>query len=61
VDGLLWLLLFGVLFFVMMRYGCGAHIAHRSHGGHPSEGDAQAGAEAPMRGRDVPPGGKETT
>ncbi len=31
-----WLLIWGTLFFVMMRYGCGAHMmgGHRKHGKH---------------------------
>lgn len=31
-----WLLLWGGLFFVLMRYGCGAHMmgGHGGHGGH---------------------------
>ena len=35
MDGLLSLLLFAGLFYVMMRFGCGSHMAHR-HGGHGS-------------------------
>jgi YHS domain-containing protein len=39
-----WLLVWGGLFFVMMRYGCGAHMmgGHR-HGGHGGHGDATPG------------------
>ena len=42
MEGLLSLLLFAGLFFVMMRFGCGAHVMHghggsHNHGGH-SEG-----------------------
>ena len=33
MDGLLSLLLFAVFFYVMMRFGCGAHMVH-GHGGH---------------------------
>lgn len=33
MEGLLWLLVFGALFYFMMRYGCGAHMVH-GHGGH---------------------------
>jgi YHS domain-containing protein len=33
MEGLLWLLGFGLLFYVMMRYGCGAHMVHGRHGG----------------------------
>lgn len=37
MDGFLSFLLFGVLFYVMMRFGCGAHMVHGHHGGHRSE------------------------
>ena len=33
MEGLGSFLLFAVLFFLMMRYGCGAHMMH-GHGGH---------------------------
>ena len=33
MEGLGSLLLFAVFFFLMMRYGCGAHMMH-GHGGH---------------------------
>jgi len=33
MEGLGSLLLFAVLFFLLMRFGCGAHMAH-GHGGH---------------------------
>ena len=38
MDGFLSFLLFAVLFYVMMRFGCGAHMVHGHHGGHPSGG-----------------------
>lgn len=34
MEGLFTFLLIGGLFFLMMRYGCGAHMAHGGHGGH---------------------------
>ena len=37
MDGLLSLLLFAGLFFLMMRFGCGAHMAHGGHGHQPGE------------------------
>jgi len=58
MEGLLTLLIFGVLFFVMMRYGCGAHIMHGGHGshrGHAGGGEAQAGGKDPVCGMDVAP------
>ena len=38
MEGLLSLLMFAALFYVMMRFGCGAHMVH-GHGGHRSHGD----------------------
>ncbi len=39
MEGLGTFLIFAVLFYLMMRYGCGAHMMH-GHGGHDhSEGD----------------------
>ena len=34
MEGLFSLLLFAGLFFLTMRFGCGAHIAHGGHGRH---------------------------
>lgn len=33
MESLFSLLLFGALFYIMMRYGCGTHMTH-GHGGH---------------------------
>ncbi|MFN7085227.1 MAG: YHS domain-containing protein [Burkholderiales bacterium] len=45
-----WLLLWGGLFFVMMRYGCGAHMmGSHGHGGHGG------GTKDPVCGMDVDP------
>ncbi|MBI5752143.1 MAG: YHS domain-containing protein [Hydrogenophilales bacterium] len=56
-----WLLLWGGLFFVMMRYGCGAHVTgghggHGRHGGHGG-GETAAGGKArdPVCGMEVDP------
>lgn len=40
MEGLLGLLLFAAFFYLMMRFGCGAHMVHGHHGGH---GDKQGG------------------
>ena len=56
MDGLLSLLLFGVLFFVMMRFGCGAHIMHGGHGSHGERAGgtgSQAAGKDPVCGMDV--------
>lgn len=34
MSGLLTFLLFGALFFFMMRFGCGSHAGHGGHGNH---------------------------
>jgi len=38
MDRLLSFLLFAVFFYLMMRFGCGAHMVHGNHGGHNHEG-----------------------
>lgn len=43
MEGLLWFLVLGGLFYVMMRFGCGAHMVHGhgehgGHGGHAGHG-----------------------
>ena len=55
MDGLLWLIVFGVLFFVMVRYGCGTHIARGGHGdgGHGGTGSAQGGGKDQECGMNV--------
>jgi len=45
-----WFLLWGGFFFVMMRYGCGAHMMG-GHGGHGGHGHRGHGDDAP--GSDV--------
>ena len=53
-----WLLLWGGLFLVMMRYGCGAHVTgghgrHAGHGGH--EPAAGGKVRDPVCGMEVDP------
>ena len=40
MDNLVWFLIYAGLFFIMMRYGCGAHMAHghAGHKGHDGQG-----------------------
>ena len=40
-EGLFTLLLFAVVFFVMMRYGCGPHMMHGDHGTRSHGSDAE--------------------
>lgn len=57
MEGLLTFLIIGGLFFLMMRYGCGAHMAHgghSNHSGHNSHGaDSEAKDTDPVCGMDV--------
>lgn len=39
MEGLFSLLAFAALFFLMMRFGCGAHVAHGWHGRHTAAGE----------------------
>lgn len=38
MNGLVSLLLFAAFFYLMMRFGCGAHMVHGDHGGHAGHG-----------------------
>ena len=52
MEGLLWLPGFGLIFYLMMRFGCGAHTVHGRHGGHAGD-DAAAGGKDPVCGMQV--------
>ena len=55
MSGLITFLLFAVLFYLMMRMGCGAHMVHGRHGhggGHPPGGTS---ATDPVCGMSVDP------
>ena len=53
MQTLLYFLLFGALFFVMMRFGCGAHVMGHGHGGHRHGGSSSHGDDA--SGASLPP------
>lgn len=59
MGGLFSLLLFAGLFYLIMRFGCGAHMIHGGHGGHAGHeghrppGDAEAQAKDPVCGMPV--------
>ena len=59
LKSLAWIVIWGGLFFVMMRFGCGAHIGghgHGGHGGHDGEaGGAPGKVKDPVCGMDVDP------
>ena len=64
MEGLFSLLLFGVLFYFMMRFGCGAHMGHGHGSGHGDHADHNRGrqqaetvsAKDPVCGMHVPRG-----
>jgi len=41
MEGFISFILFAALFYVMMRYGCGAHMIHGDHDGHGKEDGAK--------------------
>jgi YHS domain-containing protein len=55
MRGLLSFLLFGAFFYLMMRFGCGAHMVH-GHRGHGGDGMSEASAKDPVCGMDVDAG-----
>lgn len=57
MQGLFSLLLFAAFFYLMMRFGCGAHMVHGSHSheGHAGEGGSGAPVRDPVCGMAVAP------
>ena len=56
LKSLAWLVVWGGLFYVMMRYGCGAHMMG-GHGKHRDAGAAAGGSvKDPVCGMTVDPG-----
>ena len=54
MEGLLWLLGFGLLFYFMMRFGCGAHMVH-GHAGHGQHGGRHDGGVSTESAQGVDP------
>jgi YHS domain-containing protein len=52
MEGLLWLLVWGAVFYFMMRFGCGSHMVHGGHGAHGSGGGAH-GSHSSRAGTDA--------
>lgn len=50
MESIIWFLIIGVLFFFMMRFGCGAHMGGMGHGGghegHMGMGGGEPGPQA---------------
>ncbi len=57
LKSLTWLLVWGGVFYIMMRYGCGAHMmgGHAGHGKHSPDAGAEDGAKDPVCGMSVDP------
>ncbi len=55
MDGLLTFLIFAGLFYLMMRFGCGAHMVHGHHGGHESDVSHDGKHIDPVCNKAVPP------
>ncbi|GMQ87895.1 MAG: hypothetical protein BMS9Abin08_1107 [Gammaproteobacteria bacterium] len=53
MDSLLSLLLFAGLFYVIMRFGCGAHMARGKQGGHAGHGSGAVKHVDPVCGMEV--------
>lgn len=52
MRGFLTLLVYAELFYLMMRFGCGAHMVH----GHSAHGGQESSAKDPVCGMSVGPG-----
>jgi len=50
MNGLFSLLLFAGVFYLMMRFGCGAHMVHGGHGGHGNHGSGKETHTDPVCG-----------
>ncbi len=55
MDAFLSFLLFAGLFYVMMRFGCGAHMAHGGHASNGAGGDGESKHVDPVCGKEVSP------
>mgnify|MGYP005811442121 CR=1 FL=1 len=58
MEGLLWFLILGGVFYFMMRFGCGAHMVHghgghEGHGGHAGHGGSEGEHTDPVCGMTV--------
>lgn len=54
MDGLFPLLFYAALFYLMMRFGCGAHMVHGKHGKNDSSEDSNTKHIDPVCGMTVP-------
>ena len=53
MDGLLSLLIFAGIFYLMMRFGCGSHMGYGKHGGDTRQGGGSVKHIDPVCGMEV--------
>ncbi len=60
MESILWFLIIGILFFFMMRFGCGAHMGgmghgggHEGHMGREGEGPSSQKVKDPVCGMEI--------
>ena len=51
MDGWIWIAVYAGLFFVMMRYGCGAHMMGHNHSRHENGEDQEGPEKRQPRGK----------
>ncbi len=63
MESILWFLIMGILFFFMMRFGCGAHMGgmghgggHEGHMGHEEEPPTSQKVKDPVCGMEIDKG-----
>ncbi len=55
MDGLISLLMFAVFFYLMMRFGCGAHMVHGKHDKNVDQGGTDVKHIDPVCGMQISP------
>jgi len=55
MDGLISLMLFAGFFYLMMRFGCGAHMVHGGHGKHGDKNGTDVKHIDPVCGMQISP------
>jgi len=53
MEGLISLLVYALLFYLLMRFGCGAHMIHGHHGGHEGSGHPDGKFIDPVCGKEI--------
>ncbi len=54
MESIIWFLVIGVLFYFMMKHGCGAHMGgHGGHGGHGEDSPTAQTVKDPVCGMEI--------